>query len=451
MLVHNFYNGLNGTTRTIIDAAAGGAFMRKSANEAYELLEEMAMNNYQWPNERGQPKKVAGMMEVDAITMLTAQVAALTKQLQKTTLPSQAMQVQNSCEVCGTAHQPNQCPATDMNNMPMEEVQAIGNYQRQPNNPNSMTYNPAWKNNPNFSWSNNQNTLQPYPQPQPPYIPTQNRPPYPQQYAHQNPPPGYYQPQNRPPPPMPMKPAESQPDVLNQFMTETRASIRILETQIGGTKYEGPTVANKGKKSEDRYVTSPAQEEVTADFLKKEKSNEEKVTEDLNKKEVVPPVSIDHHVRVPYPQRLRKHNLDKQFAKFLEVFKKLHINIPFAEALEQMPSYGMEGTIPEEFAQELPVEQPPIQPAAGNFDPYMHLIQNQFQYLVQQNNYQIAQQQHMQQYMAQQSEYQIAHVDQLNALVNRWSIRNEEDVAPFPVPSPFLPYPPPPPPPPPSF
>ena len=38
MLVHNFYNGLNGTTRRIIDAATGGAFMSKSANEAYELL-----------------------------------------------------------------------------------------------------------------------------------------------------------------------------------------------------------------------------------------------------------------------------------------------------------------------------------------------------------------------------------------------------------------------------
>ncbi|XP_017249843.1 uncharacterized protein LOC108220551 [Daucus carota subsp. sativus] len=32
--------------------------------------------------------------------------------------------------------------------------------------------------------------------------------------------------------------------------------------------------------------------------------------------------------------------MDKQFGKFLEVFKKLQINIPFAEALEQMPSYA---------------------------------------------------------------------------------------------------------------
>ena len=42
---------------------------------------------------------------------------------------------------------------------------------------------------------------------------------------------------------------------------------------------------------------------------------------------------------IPFPQRLKKKNLDKQFSKFLEVFKKLHINIPFANALEQMPSY----------------------------------------------------------------------------------------------------------------
>ena len=42
---------------------------------------------------------------------------------------------------------------------------------------------------------------------------------------------------------------------------------------------------------------------------------------------------------IPYPQRLKKYKLDKQFTKFMEVFKKLHINIPFTDALEQMPSY----------------------------------------------------------------------------------------------------------------
>ena len=40
-----------GQTRTLIDVAAGGAFMSKTQDAAYEFLEEMAVNNYQWPIE----------------------------------------------------------------------------------------------------------------------------------------------------------------------------------------------------------------------------------------------------------------------------------------------------------------------------------------------------------------------------------------------------------------
>ena len=42
---------------------------------------------------------------------------------------------------------------------------------------------------------------------------------------------------------------------------------------------------------------------------------------------------------IPYPQRLKKGKLEKQFANFLDIFKKLHINIPFMDAPENMPSY----------------------------------------------------------------------------------------------------------------
>ena len=31
--------------------------------------------------------------------------------------------------------------------------------------------------------------------------------------------------------------------------------------------------------------------------------------------------------------------MDKQFGRFMDIFKKLHINIPFDKALEQMPGY----------------------------------------------------------------------------------------------------------------
>ena len=43
---------------------------------------------------------------------------------------------------------------------------------------------------------------------------------------------------------------------------------------------------------------------------------------------------------IPFPQRLKQSKLDNQFAKFLTMFKKLEINIPFAEALAQMPHYS---------------------------------------------------------------------------------------------------------------
>lgn len=39
---------------------------------------------------------------------------------------------------------------------------------------------------------------------------------------------------------------------------------------------------------------------------------------------------------IPYPTRLQNKREDKNFMKFIEMFKKLHINIPFAEALKQM-------------------------------------------------------------------------------------------------------------------
>ena len=51
------------------------------------------------------------------------------------------------------------------------------------------------------------------------------------------------------------------------------------------------------------------------------------------------PHRTESTIPIPYPQRLKKSKLDKQFTKFLEVFKKQHINIQFVNALERMPSY----------------------------------------------------------------------------------------------------------------
>ncbi|XP_076915055.1 uncharacterized protein LOC143574283 [Bidens hawaiensis] len=43
---------------------------------------------------------------------------------------------------------------------------------------------------------------------------------------------------------------------------------------------------------------------------------------------------------IPYPNRLKKENMEAQYGKSLELFKQLHINLPFIEAISQMPKYA---------------------------------------------------------------------------------------------------------------
>ena len=52
------------------------------------------------------------------------------------------------------------------------------------------------------------------------------------------------------------------------------------------------------------------------------------------------PKYIPSHRFIPFPQRLVKHKLDQQYAKFVEHLKKLNITIPFTEAITHMPSYA---------------------------------------------------------------------------------------------------------------
>jgi len=58
MIVQTFYNGVTQSLRSTIDVAAGGTLMNKTKDAAYNLIEEMALNNFQWSSKRAQPKRV---------------------------------------------------------------------------------------------------------------------------------------------------------------------------------------------------------------------------------------------------------------------------------------------------------------------------------------------------------------------------------------------------------
>ena len=74
---------------------------------------------------------------------------------------------------------------------------------------------------------------------------------------------------------------------------------------------------------------------------KNTKKNVERSTQWLveSAQKVVKPPPYEMPPIIPYPQRLKKSKLEQQFSKFLDIFKKLYINISFMDALEQTPSY----------------------------------------------------------------------------------------------------------------
>ena len=70
-VLHSFYNGLNYMSRSMLDFAAGGAFMTKTVSEAKAILENMLQNFSQWHTERvptTSSRKINSVEEVDSLT-----------------------------------------------------------------------------------------------------------------------------------------------------------------------------------------------------------------------------------------------------------------------------------------------------------------------------------------------------------------------------------------------
>ncbi|XP_075106943.1 uncharacterized protein LOC142179941 [Nicotiana tabacum] len=51
-------------------------------------------------------------------------------------------------------------------------------------------------------------------------------------------------------------------------------------------------------------------------------------------------ITNPHSLPLPFPQKMNREKLDKQFSKFLDILKQLYISISFTDALTQMPSYA---------------------------------------------------------------------------------------------------------------
>ncbi|KAI3445417.1 hypothetical protein Pfo_002082 [Paulownia fortunei] len=296
--VQTFYNGLSGATRTLMDATAGGALMGKIHEEAYNLLETMAANAYQWPSERIAPKKVLGVHDVDAFATLTAQVTAVLSQQFNSMHTNPAPIAVEVCNFCSGPHHNIECQVGNPF-APSQQEQAQ-------NGQNAVGAQPA-----NFQ---------------------------PQNQSQQ----------------VPKAPLE---DAIEKFMARTEATlqkqesiiqnqsatIQSLEVQISQISSMLSARPQGSLPSNTKINPKENVQAITLRGGKELPELERKITtlKELAKEEVVKEFdnTSSKEDEKPKSKLFPDNPPPYQFSKFLDVFKKLHINIHFADALEQMPSY----------------------------------------------------------------------------------------------------------------
>jgi hypothetical protein len=97
----------------------------------------------------------------------------------------------------------------------------------------------------------------------------------------------------------------------------------------------------------DNHVAEPeaVEEAVPATDLaeKEETKSDNKEKKDVEPSTVTPiekDLPSSFVPKAPYPERLRAPKKNAQFVEILEVFKQVQINIPFLDAIQQVPSYA---------------------------------------------------------------------------------------------------------------
>ena len=149
--------------------------MKKTIDQAYEILDDAATNTNQWPREKTTPVKAVGGTDNEVLNNLVNHVAQLTKQLTRQQGTMNAIQTNpwELCEFYGGQHNSTECQS---GNQPVEQAQYVSRFnQNQPqqqgqyggNNYQNQNQGQGWCNNQNqnnqksqgYEWRNNQNNM----------------------------------------------------------------------------------------------------------------------------------------------------------------------------------------------------------------------------------------------------------------------------------------------------
>ena len=170
----------------MIDSACGGTFFSKTEDEAKALFETLAKNSQHHAssgrraptNPFNAPKK-GGIYEVGHSVGVQDQfLVDLSRKLDKVLLgqfSTPIASVQEACALCASPiHFVSDCPmAAQYPEFVQDQVNALQSFQKPGSDPFSNTYNPGWRNHPNFSWKSQNSNSSPFAQNQRPNVPNQ--------------------------------------------------------------------------------------------------------------------------------------------------------------------------------------------------------------------------------------------------------------------------------------
>ncbi|KAM1951750.1 hypothetical protein ACFX15_006315 [Malus domestica] len=382
LLLQYFYERLLPLERQMLDASAGGALVDKTPMAAKILIANRALNaqQYEGVGQREPPRQQ--VHEVSSTSDIHSQLANLTSIVSQM---AEGMRMQGPmvCGVCSIqGHASEKCPQL-IENGGWESANAIGfQGQNQPrNDPYSNTYNPGWRDHPNFKWREAQ-------QPQ-------------QQGGFRQQPPGFFTKPYAPP----HVPQQSAPnalgtsldnDTLLKLLTnlsqgqENQAKamqnqdkmVDQLEKQIGQivdfvSKFRDPgqlpssTIQNPNEGFETaKAITLRSGKEVGAGSSSKTGHKEDEKLqieeEESNQPTArvetpLPPVpmaqpqsnlfnkgkNVSNSVytnvippNVPFPSRFLQSKNKEEEKDVLETFRKVQVNIPLLDAIKQIPKYA---------------------------------------------------------------------------------------------------------------
>ncbi|XP_021730997.1 uncharacterized protein LOC110697903 [Chenopodium quinoa] len=128
---------------------------------------------------------------------------------------------------------------------------------------------------------------------------------------------------------------------ISQLAHQVGQSSRTPSTFSGQTEqaqkgHMNAVTLRSGKQLEVPPVREPSKE-IIEGVVTTEKAVDGSMIEE-EPKASTPPPPAPYVPQVPFPQRLAQAKLEKKYGKFLDILKKLHINIPFLDATSEMPS-----------------------------------------------------------------------------------------------------------------